>query len=96
MSVSNPAVRVRYPFRAVAVLVLAGLFFLAELAMLGLFLMPLVPLVPVFITVMLGQACLLGSVLEYATSLARAEPVKTAGAEATRGQGRAPKPAQAA
>jgi len=78
------------------VIVLAALFFLAELAVLGLCLMPLVPLVPVFITVMVGQACILSSAVEYAASLARVEPVQTSGADANRTEGRAPRATQAA
>ncbi|HEY3495094.1 MAG TPA: hypothetical protein VGK73_10430, partial [Polyangiaceae bacterium] len=84
MSIAHRPVRVRYPFRAVAVVALAALFFLAELAALALFMMPLIPLVPVFVTVMVGQACLLSSIVEYAASLARSEPVHTSGAEANR------------
>jgi hypothetical protein len=97
MSASSQTVRVRYPLRAIAVVVLAGLFFLAELALLGLCMMPLFPLVPVFVTIMVGQACLLSSVVEYAASLARHEPVKTVRAvETTRPEGRAPSPAPVA
>jgi hypothetical protein len=92
MPASAPAVRVRYPLRAVAVVVLAALFFLAELALLALFMMPLVPLVPVFITFMLGQACLLASLIDYVASLARTEPVKPVGVKAT---SRATPPAKA-
>jgi hypothetical protein len=97
MSTPVPTVRVRYPLRAVLVLVLAGLFFLAELALLGLFMMPLVPLVPVFITFMVGQACLLSSLVNYVTSLARTESLKprSAGAKTHR-EARAPETAQAA
>lgn len=96
MSVPTQATRVRYPFRAVALVTLVALFFVAELVTLALFMMPLIPLVPVFVTVMVGQACLLSPVLEYAASLGRSEPVHTSGAEASRVQRRAQSPAQAA
>ena len=68
--------RVRYPLRGKLAIAAAALFFLAELAALALWLMPLVPLVPVFIAVMLGHGFVLASVVEWAASLARSEPLK--------------------
>jgi hypothetical protein len=58
--------RYRYPLRAVLVVGAAGLLFAVELAVGALWLMPLVPLVPVFITFMLGNGCLLASAVQYA------------------------------
>lgn len=58
--------RYRYPLHALLPLLAAGLLFAVELGLGALLLMPLVPLVPVFITFMLGNACLLASAVEYA------------------------------
>lgn len=86
----KPAFRTRYPFRAVAAIAAAGLLFLGELAMLAVWLMPLVPLVPLFVMIMIGNACLLSAAVNYASSLARLEPVTSDRAE-TRARTRAPK-----
>ena len=91
-----PAVRVRYPLRAIAAVVLAALFFLGELILLALCMMPLIPLVPVFVTVMIGQAFLLSSVVEWAASLAKTKQVEPArAAETSRRERHAPKAVQA-
>jgi hypothetical protein len=60
------APRYRYPLHAVLPVAGASLLFAVELGLGALLLMPLVPLVPVFITFMLGNACLLASALQYA------------------------------
>jgi hypothetical protein len=77
----NRAFRTRYPLRAVLAVLGAGTLALVELALLSIWLMPLVPLVPVFIAIMVGNACVLSAAVSYATSLARLEPVTTARAE---------------
>jgi hypothetical protein len=93
MSTPIPVVpRYRYPLRAVFAVGAAGLLFATELAVGALWLMPLVPLVPVFITFMLGNACLLASAVQYAVenrvelpsapNAARTSPEHEAGAPA--------------
>jgi hypothetical protein len=69
--------RVRLPLRAKVAIAAAVVFFLGELAAFALWMMPLIPLVPLFVTVMLGNGFVLASIVEWATSLARVEPVKT-------------------
>jgi hypothetical protein len=68
--------RVRYPLRAKLAIALAVCFFLAELVVCALWLMPLVPLVPVFIAVMVGNGFVIASVVDWASSVARSEAVK--------------------
>jgi hypothetical protein len=87
--------RVRFPFRAKLVLAGAALFFLAELVVLSIWMMPLLPLVPLFIMVMFGHALILGSVVEWAASLGSTEPVRVERAEAA-GKVPATRPAQVA
>ena len=79
----NRAFRRRYPVRAIAFVAGASLLFLGELVLLALFLMPMIPLIPLFIMIMIGNACLVSAAVEYASSLARVEPVRTPG-ETTR------------
>ena len=76
-----PGFRTRYPVRAVLAVAGASLLALVELGMLSIWLMPLVPLVPVFIMIMIGNACVLSAAVSYASSLARREPVSSTGAE---------------
>lgn len=75
--------RVRFPLRGKLAIALVASFFLAELAAFALWMMPLIPLVPVFIAVMLGNGFILAEVVEWAASLARAEPLKVRRAEPT-------------
>ncbi len=78
--------RLRYPLRAK--LAIAGVvsFFLAELVLAALWLMPLVPLVPLFILIQLGNGLILADVLTWATSLARSEPLRVPRAKTTRAE----------
>ena len=60
----------RYPARAILAVAGAGVLSLFCLVS-GFLLMALVPpLIPVFFTVLMGNACLLGRALEYATKVA--------------------------
>jgi hypothetical protein len=68
--------RIRYPLSAKLAIAGAVLLFLAELAAFALWMMPMIPLVPVFIAVMLGNGFVLASVVEWAASLARTEPLR--------------------
>ena len=76
-----PVFRTRYPVRAVLAVAGASLLALVELGMLSIWLMPLVPLVPVFIMIMIGNACVLSAAVSYASSLAQREPLSSTGAE---------------
>jgi hypothetical protein len=80
--VTQPLTRSRIPLRGVTAIVLAAAVALAELALFALFMMPLFPLVPVFVLVMLGNALVLSSVVSWATSLARPEPLRVRDGEA--------------
>jgi hypothetical protein len=75
------SLRTRYPLRAIAFVAGASALFLGELVLLALFLMPMIPLIPVFILIMIGNACLVSAAVDYASSLARVEPVRTPRAE---------------
>lgn len=79
---SETTPKTRIPLRAIVFVAVVSLFALAEIALLGLFLMPMIPLIPVFVMLVIGHACLIAPVVEYATSLARVEPVSTSRAEA--------------
>jgi hypothetical protein len=81
----NRDFRRRYPARAIAFVAGASLLFFGELVLLALFLMPMIPLIPVFIMIMIGNACLVSAAVDYASSLARVEPVRTPG-DTTRAQ----------
>lgn len=77
---SAPAVRLRYPLRALAVVTLAWLLFLTQLLLGMSFAALLVPVVPFFLFLIIGGACLLRSAHDYAASVARPVP---AGAKLT-------------
>ena len=83
VSVSPTESRVRYPLRAVVAVVLGALVALAQLVTFALFMMPLFPLVPVFVAVMLGNAMWLSSLVRWAASLGKLEPVRKTSGDAT-------------
>ncbi len=73
--------RRRYPLRAKLAVAGAVLFFLAELVVLSLCMLPLLPLAPAFILIMLGNGFVLADVVQWAASPAFAEPVRVERAE---------------
>ena len=89
----NPVVR--YPLRAKLGVAATALFVLAEVGAFGLFLMPLLPLVPVFVCVMLGNAFVLAEVVQWAASLGSVEPLRVPRAEKA-SSAQAPRATQAA
>lgn len=60
--------RFRTPLLAKLAVTAAALFFAVELGVLALWMMPMIPLVPVFVLVLMGNALLLASVVEWAAS----------------------------
>ena len=84
-SLSEP--RVRYPLRAKVAVALGSLVVLGELMAFSLFIMPLFPLVPVFVAVMLGNALWMSSLVRWAASLGRLEPVRKPRVEAANQRG---------
>jgi len=87
--------RVRYPLRAKVGVALAFVLALVELGALGVFMMPLFPLVPVFFMIIVGNACVLADVVQWAASLGRHEPVREPRAEAAGRARRATSPTPA-
>jgi hypothetical protein len=95
MTQSTP--RVRYPLRVKVAVLAAGLGFFAELTVFSLFIMPLFPLVPVFVSVMLGNAFVLAVVVRWAASQGVTEKLRVSRADqAPRAHARAPQEAHAA
>ncbi len=82
MQTRSAAPRVRYPLRAKLAVAGVVLYALAELVGFALFMLPLLPLVPVFVCVMLGNAFVLASVVQWAASLGSPEPLRVERAEA--------------
>ena len=78
----------RYPARAILAVAGAGVLSLFCLVSGFLFMALVPPLIPVFFTVLMGNACLLGRALEYATKVA--EPRSTGMLPATHGSKGAP------
>ncbi|HEV8548991.1 MAG TPA: hypothetical protein VGQ57_08185 [Polyangiaceae bacterium] len=74
--------RLRYPLRAKVGVTVAFVLALAELGALGVFMAPLLPLVPVLFMIVIGNACVLSDVVQWAASLGRYEPVREPRAEA--------------
>ena len=64
-------VRIGYPFYALAVFAVTVLLCAAEIIVLSLWMMPMVPLIPVFVMILVGNACLLGTVRNWVISLGR-------------------------
>ena len=63
-------VRLRYPLHAWLLVVATWCFYGVVLLPLALFMLPIVPLAPVFVMIMVSLGGLLGSVHEYARSVA--------------------------
>ena len=68
---------VRYPLRAVLAVALGTLVVLAEVAFGAFFIMPLVPLIPVFVSLVFGNAFWMTSLFHWAASLGQREPVRS-------------------
>ena len=68
-------VKRRYPARAILAVASASVLFAFCVITGFLFMALLPPLIPVFISVLMGNACLLGRVLEYASRVS--EPMPT-------------------
>lgn len=64
----------RYPARAVLAVAAAGLLFAFDIAASFLLIALMLPLIPVFIGIMLGNACLLATALEYAARVSSPLP----------------------
>lgn len=62
--------RLRYPLHALLLLGVSWCFFAMVSLALALFMLPIVPLAPVFVMIMVAMGGLLGSVQEYARSVA--------------------------
>lgn len=69
--------RVRYPARAIVVVALSWLMFGFSLLIGALFVALMLPALPIFIGMILGGACLLGSAHEYARKLSIRVPLAT-------------------
>jgi hypothetical protein len=64
----------QYPARAILAVAAAGLLFAFDVASGFLFIALMLPMIPVFIGIVLGGACLLGSALEYAAKVSIPAP----------------------
>jgi len=83
-------VKRRYPARAILAVAGAGVLF-AFCVITGFLFMALVPpMIPVFISVLMGNTCLLGRALEYATRVS--EPMPTGMLPTRHGSKGAPSP----
>jgi hypothetical protein len=71
MKEATSEVRLRYPLHALLLVLLSWCFYAVVLLILALFMLPIVPLAPVFVAIMVALGGLLGSVHEYARSVAR-------------------------
>jgi hypothetical protein len=80
-----PKFRTRYSSHAIALIVVCAVLYVAELTMMAVLLMPMLPLIPLFFTAIVGHGCLLASVIDYAKSHARIEPVGRAHSEPRHG-----------
>jgi len=70
MEESGPEARVRYPLHALLLVGITWAFYSVVLLALALFMLPIVPLAPAFVMIMVSMGGLLGSVHEYARSVA--------------------------
>jgi hypothetical protein len=75
MKEATSEVRLRYPLHALLLVLVSWCFYTVVLLILALFMLPIVPLAPAFVMIMVAMGGLLGSVHEYARSVAR--PVQT-------------------
>ena len=71
---SAQRVRVRYPLQAIAAVAAAGLLFLFDMTVGFLFMALVPPLIPVYVGVLFGAGCLVGSALRYAQRVSLREP----------------------
>ena len=70
MKRATSEVRLRYPLHAILLVGFSWCFYALVLLTLALFMLPIVPLAPVFVMIMVALGGLLGSVHEYARSVA--------------------------
>ena len=64
----------RYPVRAILAVAGAGLWFVFNMVTGFLFMALVPPMIPVFVTILIGGACLLGNALKYAVRVSVPRP----------------------